>query len=89
MFCTQKYISKIKEMLLEDMCSDGDVSPNGMHAIGALSQQYQRKVSQNVIDSVIERSRWIQTYFTHCRHNIRPIDTVLIKKLIDAFDIYG
>ena len=82
----QEFIQKIKALLIEDLNSDGDVGPNGMLSIVKILEQYQGNVQQYTVDVVMEESRWLQTYFTHCRHMARPIDIVLATKIIDSFD---
>ena len=79
----KEYISQIKLMLLENVDSQTDISPNGMSSIIEVSEHYRNKISDNVIESVLDTAKWIETYLMHCRHMARPIDKILVTNLIN------
>lgn len=56
----KEYKTQIKALLLDDLNSKSDVSPNGMFAIAEISRQYQGRVQQRTIDVVMDTSRWIR-----------------------------
>jgi len=85
---TGEYVQKVKFLLLEDMKSDGDVSPNGMETIVHTSKQYRGSVPEDIIAHIIVVARWIEEYFTHCRHLNRPIDYALVTGVLNTMDVY-
>lgn len=85
---TSEYVQKVKSLLLDDMKSDGDVSPNGMETIVYTSKQYKRSVPEDIIAHTIVVARWIEEYFTHCRHLNRPIDYALVNGVLNMMDVY-
>lgn len=84
----KEYIAQIKSLLLEDLNSQDDLSPNGTLAIAVISGQYQGKVKQRTIDVVTDTAKWIEIYLMRCRHMARPVDSVLVTNLINSLE-YG
>lgn len=82
----KEYIEKIKELLTENLNSESDISPNGMFVIYKISKQYQSKISQETIDIVTNKSKWLIDYFMHCRHMARPIDKILATNIINSLE---
>lgn len=78
-----KYIEEVKKLLLEDLNSKSDISPNGMYKIYKVSDKYNRKVDESTIKIAMDQARWLETYFMNCRHMNRPIDEKLAEGLID------
>lgn len=79
-----KFIEELKKMLFEDMNIDGDVSPNILN-IKSIYKKYPT-LSEDVINQARHTADWIETYFMHCRHHARPIDTKLVIELINLLD---
>lgn len=80
----QKYIEELKKMLLEDLNTKADVSPNILK-VKVLPQDYP-KVQKDTITQAQNLANWLETYFSHCRHCARPIDKELAIKLINSLD---
>lgn len=80
----QKYIEELKKMLLEDLNTKADISPNILK-VKVLSQDYP-KVPKDTIAQAQSLANWLETYFTHCRHCARPIDKELATKLINSLN---
>lgn len=85
---SREYVEKIKEFLREDCESDGDIGPHGMFDIMVVTNRYRGKVSDDVIDKVIDDAEWLEVYFMRCRHMARPIDKVLANGVIDNLGFY-
>ena len=80
----KKFIEELKKMLLEDLNTKGDISPNILK-VKVLSQDYPG-VNKDALTQAQSLANWLETYFTHCRHCARPIDKELATKLIDSLD---
>lgn len=79
-----EYIKELKRMLLEDLNTEGDVSPNIVN-VKLLHHKYP-EVTENVLAQAQSKAVWLETYFMHCRHCRRPIDKELAKGLIDSLN---
>lgn len=82
----KEYIKKIKDVLIKDLNTKSDLSPNGMFAINEISEEYKGKIQQSVIDMVTDISKWLESYFMHCHHMNRPVDDVIANHLIGLLD---
>ena len=79
-----KFIEELKNMLFEDLHTDGDISPNILN-IKSAHKKYPT-LSENIIQEARYKTDWLETYFMHCRHCARPIDIELATKLINSLD---
>lgn len=86
-------IHEIQCLILMDLrhltlANPHDIAPYGMGTIGAIIAKYKEKLSPNLTEALIQESRWIYTYFTHCRHLAQPIDSLLVIKLVEMFEYF-
>lgn len=79
----QEFKAKLKDMFLSEKVKQSDIGPTRSDVFDLLST-YSADLWDYEQVEVRERMLFLVQYLMHCRHSGRPIDWILVERLIDG-----
>lgn len=78
-----EFNEKVREMFLSEKTKNLDIGPT-RHTVFDLLTEYNIYLLKHEQTLIKERMLFVVQYLSHCRHSGRPIDWILVERLIDG-----